>query len=80
MTMDPLVRAWLLLCALIAASAIVAQFSGAPAIALLAAFAFFKARTILGEYLHLSTAPGWLRAACAPLAIWLALLAGLYTI
>ena len=87
--MERLRLAWLQLCALTLASTAVAyvagqlsaQFAGtAVATALLITFAFFKARIILGTYLHLASAPGWLGAASSVLGIWLALICGLYLI
>lgn len=87
--MDRLRLAWVQLCALTVASTAVAYVAGqvqaqlagaAVATALLVAFAFLKARIILGAYLHLSSAPGWLGAASTVLGIWLVLIWGLYLI
>ncbi|RDD94252.1 hypothetical protein DTW92_17930 [Paracoccus pantotrophus] len=76
--MDILVRNWLWLLALIVATVVVAGVSGMAATALLVVLAWLKARLILGGFLHLDRAPGWLGAFTVPLAIWLAVLWGLY--
>lgn len=86
--MDRLHLAWMQLCALTLASTAVAyvagqvpaRLAGAAATTLLVAFAFFKARIVLGTYLHLASAPGWLGAASSVLGIWLLLICGLYLI
>lgn len=75
--MDQLTRTWLSLIALILATVIAASFDGRLAAAGLLAIAFVKARMILGNFLHLARAPGWLSLATVPLAIWLLLLWGL---
>ncbi|MDF3608175.1 hypothetical protein PE067_19720 [Paracoccus sp. DMF-8] len=41
---------------------------------------FLKARLILGRFLHLATAPGWLVAFTVPIAIWLLLIGGAYVL
>ncbi|MBU3030575.1 cytochrome C oxidase subunit IV family protein [Paracoccus marinaquae] len=75
--MDKLTRTWLTLIALILATVSLAPFGGRIASAGLLALAFLKARTILGRFLHLDGAPGWLSVATVPLAIWLIVLWGL---
>lgn len=76
----PLTGAWLQLCALTVASTVASFFSGRAAMALLVVFAFCKARIILGDYLHLSAAPGWLNAASLVLGLWLGLIWVLYAV
>lgn len=76
--MDVLTRNWLWLLALILATVTAAGFEGRPAAAALVVLAWLKARAILGGFLHLDRAPGWLSAFTVPLAIWLAALWGLY--
>lgn len=72
--MDDLTRNWLKLIALIAATVALAAVDGRIAAAGLLALAFCKARAILGGFLHLRQAQGWLSAATIPIGIWLALL------
>jgi len=52
-----------------------ASLDGSLAAAGLLALAWLKARTILGGFLHLSAAPGWLTAFTLPIALWLAAIA-----
>ena len=82
---DPLVRAWALLIALTALSTAVALFrpagAGAATIgagAVILAFAWAKARVILGRYLDLDAHPGPRRGFGAVLAIWALAALGLY--
>ncbi|MTH61701.1 cytochrome C oxidase subunit IV family protein [Paracoccus litorisediminis] len=75
--MDRLTRNWLTLIALIAMTLALSAFDGRPVAVGLLALAFFKARAILGGFLHLRGAAGWLAAATVPLGIWLGLLWGL---
>lgn len=70
--MDSLTRTWLLLLGLTLATALLAGVDGRLAALALLALAWVKARTILGGFLHLRAAPGWLGAAMLPLGIWLA--------
>jgi len=70
--MDALTRNWLLLIALTLGTVAVGAFHGPVAAALLLVLAWTKARTILGGFLHLSAAPGWLSMAMVPLALWMA--------
>ncbi|MFV0490202.1 MAG: cytochrome C oxidase subunit IV family protein [Pseudorhodobacter sp.] len=74
--MDILTRTWLILIALTAGTVAVANFDGRLAAAGLLILAWFKARTILGGFLHLSAAPGWLGAMAGPLGFWLVVLWG----
>lgn len=76
--MDGLTRNWLWLLGLTLATTLAALVPAASAGLLL--LAFFKARAILGGFLHLRAAPGWLMAVSVPLALWLLLLAGLYAL
>ncbi|MFV0475394.1 MAG: cytochrome C oxidase subunit IV family protein [Pikeienuella sp.] len=78
--MDPLTRTWLGLIALTAATTALAAFDGRLAAAGLSLLAWLKARAILGRYLHLGAAPGWLGAFALPLGFWLMALAGLYAL
>lgn len=80
MAMDMLTRAWLTLIALTAATAAIAGLDGRVAAAGLLALAWLKARVILGRYLHLHDAPGWLGAFMLPLAIWMLSIATLYAL
>lgn len=75
--MDTGTRTWIVLAGLTAATAALAGLDSRFAAAGMLALAWAKARTILGGFLHLGSAPGWLAAFTLPLAIWLAALAGL---
>lgn len=75
--MDQAIRTWLLLVGLILATAALATVDGRLAAAGLLALAWTKARAILGGFLHLRAAPGWLTAFTLPLAFWLAAIAAL---
>lgn len=75
--MDPLTRTWALLIALSAATVVLAPMPGAAAMAGLLVLAWIKARAILGGFLHLRAAPGWLAALTVPLALWMAAVWGL---
>lgn len=72
--MDALTRTWLSLIALTFGTAALAMFDGRLAVAGLLALAWCKARAILGGFLHLARAPGWLSAFTVPLAVWMLLL------
>ena len=72
--MTALPRIWLWLLALTAATTTLAVFPGRSATAALLGLAFLKARAILGGFLHLDHAPGWLTAVSVPLALWLGLI------
>lgn len=76
--MDYLVKTWLWLVALTIATTVLAGFEGRVAVAGILGLAFFKARLILGRFLHLAQAPGWLAAFAVPLAIWLLLIGAGY--
>lgn len=76
--MDPLTRNWLFLVAMVAGTTLLAPFSGAAVTAALLALSFLKARAIVGGFLHLSQAPGWLAVMLVPLGLWMAALWGLY--
>lgn len=81
--MTGLTSIWLLLIALTAATTALAASAVLDrrlVAGLLLALAFMKARTILAGFLHLKPATGWLSVATVPLAIWLALIWGLYAI
>lgn len=71
---DPLIRAWARLLALTATTTLLAGVGGWPraVAAAILIVAFFKARTILGRFLHLDGAPGWLSGVSAVIAFWLA--------
>ncbi|MCV2449133.1 MULTISPECIES: cytochrome C oxidase subunit IV family protein [Paracoccus] len=75
--MDALTRTWLLLLGLTLATALLAGIDGRLAALALLALAWLKARAILGGFLHLRAAPGWLGAAMLPLGIWLAAIGAL---
>lgn len=75
--MDALTRTWLLLLGLTLATALLAGIDGRLAALALLALAWLKARAILGGFLHLGAAPGWLGAAMLPLGIWLAAIGAL---
>lgn len=70
-------RTWLILIALTAATLALAPLPGLAAMAGLLAVAWFKARAILGGFLRLRAAPGWLPALTVPLALWMAAIWGL---
>lgn len=74
---DRLTRNWLLLIALILATMGLATQDGRIAAAGLLALAWVKARAILGGFLHLDRAPGWLSAFLVPLGLWLCVVWGL---
>ncbi|GAB1361912.1 hypothetical protein MASR1M32_11480 [Rhodobacter sp.] len=78
--MDQSIKTWGLLVALTLATTALATLESRLAAAGLLALAWTKARTILGGFLHLKTAPGWLGAFTVPLAIWLAAMAALLVI
>ena len=81
--MTGLTRIWLLLIALTAATTALAASAVLDrrlVAGLLLALAFMKARTILAGFLHLKPVTGWLSVATVPIAIWLALIWGLYAI
>lgn len=71
--MDRLTRNWLVLIALILATTGLAALDGRIAAAGLLALAWAKSRAILGGFLHLDRAPGWLSAFLVPLGLWLCL-------
>lgn len=75
--MNPLTRIWALLIALIAATVLLAPVPGLAAMAGLLVLAWIKARTILGGFLHLRGAPGWLGAVTVPLGLWMVAIWGL---
>ena len=75
--MDDLTKTWLLLIALTLGTAALSGFGGLAAAAGLLLLAWAKARAIIGGFLHLKSAPGWLSAAMVPLGIWMALLWGM---
>ncbi len=75
--MDPLIRSWLQLLALTLATTLLSGVEGRLAALGLLGLALLKARAILGGFLHLRAAPGWLAAVTWPLALWLAAIAGL---
>ena len=69
--MDGLTKTWLLLMAMVVATVALAQVGGPVAAGLLLLLAALKSRAILGGFLHLSAAPGWLAAFMLPLSLWL---------
>lgn len=75
--MDPLTRTWALLIALSAGTVFMAPMPGMAAMAGLLILAWIKARAILGGFLHLRGAPGWLSALTVSLALWMAAIWGL---
>lgn len=77
--MDGLTRTWLWLVGLTAVTTLLAGWPVVAGVAL-PMLALFKARAILGGFLHLRAAPGWLTAITLPLALWLVLIAGLYAL
>ena len=72
--MDVLTRYWLILIVLTIGTVLAGGFSGPVIMAVLLALSWGKARTILGGYLHLNGAPGWLSMAMVPMAIWMAVI------
>ena len=72
--MDQLSKTWALLIILTLATVALAGINGRLAVAGLLLLAFLKARLILGRFLHLGAAPGWLGAFTVPLGIWLLLI------
>ncbi len=75
--MDPLIRHWLQLMGLTLATLLLAGIDSRLTTAGLLALAGLKARAILGSFLHLRAAPGWLAAVMLPLGLWLSAMAGL---
>lgn len=75
--MDPLIRNWLQLMGLTLATLLLAAVDGRLATVCMLALAGLKARAILGGFLHLRAAPGWLAAVMLPLGLWLSAMAGL---
>ncbi len=71
---------WAALVALALATTLLAGQPGSLPVAGLLLLAWLKARLILGRFLHLASAPGWLAGFCLPLALWLALLGGLHAL
>ncbi|MFC3568863.1 cytochrome C oxidase subunit IV family protein [Paracoccus sp. TOH] len=67
-------KTWLWLLALVLVTVALAQGAGPLVGAGLLALAALKARAILGQFLHLAGAPGWLAAVMTPLLLWLALI------
>lgn len=78
--MDRLTRDWLILIVLTFGTVIIGGFGGPWVAALLLALSWGKARTILGGYLHLGAAPGWLSLVMVPLAIWMAVIWALHVL
>lgn len=78
--MDGLTRTWGLLIGLTIVTTAIATLDGRLAAAGLLVLAWIKARCILGGFLHLKSAPGWLPAFTLPLAIWLGAIAALLAI
>ncbi|VDC29437.1 cytochrome C oxidase subunit IV family protein [Pseudogemmobacter humi] len=78
--MDALTRTWLILIALTTASAALAGTGGLWTGAAVLLLAAAKARAILGGFLHLKAAPGWLGAMMLPLVLWLLGLWGVYAL
>lgn len=76
--MDRLTKTWASLIALTLGTVMLAAFEGRLAVAGILALAFFKARLILGRFLHLDAASGWLAAFTVPIAIWLLLIGAGY--
>ena len=72
--MDVLTKTWALLIALTLATATLAGIDGRLAVAGILMLAFLKARLILGRFLHLNAAPGWLMGFTLPIGIWLLLI------
>ena len=75
-----MIRDWAFLMALIGATLALSPHAGAMAAAGLLAFAWLKARVILGGFLHLGRAPGWLSALMLPLGFWFVLIWGLHAL
>ncbi|ABL70566.1 cytochrome C oxidase subunit IV family protein [Paracoccus denitrificans] len=75
-----LTRIWLILLGLTGATTALAFVPGPVAAAALLAVALFKARAILGGFLHLERGSGWWAAFVVPLTIWLVLIWGLHVI
>lgn len=75
--MDGLTKTWGLLIALTLITTGLAAWDGRLAVPGLMVLAWLKARSILGGFLHLRAAPGWLSAFTLPLAFWLAAIAAL---
>lgn len=73
---DQLTKTWAALIALAAATTALAGVGGKWAALAVLALAFLKARLILGRFLHLGAAPGWLSAFAVPIGIWLLVIGG----
>ncbi|SLN44696.1 hypothetical protein PEL8287_02277 [Roseovarius litorisediminis] len=85
MLSDPLLRAWLWLIGLSLGSTAVSLWHWPPKMTALAGtviltLAWLKARIILSRYLGLAAAPFWQRGFGISLAVFCALLLGLYLI
>lgn len=78
--MDGLTRTWGLLIALTLTTTGLAAWDGRLAAPGLMLLAWLKARSILGGFLHLNAAPGWLSAFTFPLMLWLAAIAALHAL
>ena len=78
--MDGLIRTWVRLIALTLATTALAACDGRLAVVSLLLAAWLKARHILGGFLHLGSAPGWLTAFMLPLGVWLAAIAAVLTL
>ena len=70
---DRLTLNWLILIALVAVTVALSAQDGRIAAAALLVLAWAKARAILGGFLHLDRAPGWLAAFLVPLGLWMGL-------
>lgn len=75
--MDRLTRNWMVLIALITVTVALATQDGRIAAAGLLVLAWAKARAILGGFLHLDRAPGWLSVFLVPLGLWMCVVWGL---
>ncbi len=75
--MDSLNKTWALLIGLTLSTVALAAWDGRLAVPGLMVLAWLKARSILGGFLHLKGAPGWLGAFTLPLGLWLAAVAAL---
>ena len=73
-------RIWTLLIALSLGTVLLAPLPGLAAAAGLLILAWIKARAILGGFLRLHTAPGWLSVLTVPLALWMVGLWGLVAV
>lgn len=78
--MDRLTLTWARLIAMTLVTTALATCDGRFAVTGLLLLAWLKARGILGGFLHLEAAPGWMTAFSLPLALWLVTIAAMLAV